>query len=193
MLFLLTPAQGHLLKWADTEDGCNRDATPVENPNEGEYKEEMNLEKRTSRGEYIERYWQPAVMEMRWSGVPASVTLAQGILESESGNSDLARIANNHFGIICTQDHAAGDHCVWHLDHGHWRRFLRFNEAAASFRCHSLVLVKSPRYRALLKLEPGDIEGWCKGLQYRGYAESKNYATTLLSIIKANDLTRFDD
>lgn len=175
-LFFL-PSQGHLEKGSPAECKCNRDAAVATTHLVG-------------REAYIEMYAEMAVMEMRWSGIPASVTLAQGILESNSGTSMLAMVANNHFGIICKEDHAAGAHCVWKKDRGNWRRFLRHESVAESFRKHTLVLRK-PRYRELFKLT--DYRSWCYGLQRLGYSEDRKYASTLISIIETNDLTRYDN
>lgn len=176
-IFLL-PTQGQIENGSKAERGCNRDAA-------------LATTHLVGREAYIQMYAEMAVMEMRWSGIPASITLAQGILESDSGGSMLATVANNHFGILCKEDHAAGDHCVWEKDRGNWRRFLRHKSVAESFRQHTLVLRK-PRYRELFKSNL-NYQAWCYGLQRLGYAEDKKYASTLISIIETNDLTRYDN
>lgn len=140
--------------------------------------------------EYIERYAPMAVEQQRKHGVPASVTLAQGLLESGAGQSTLATEGNNHFGIKChttwqgktmLRDDDAPDEC-----------FRVYRDAAESFEDHSLFLAKGRRYASLFELEPTDYRGWANGLSAAGYATDPNYAPRLISIIEQYGLYTYD-
>jgi outer membrane protein OmpA-like peptidoglycan-associated protein len=150
-----------------------------------------------ARSEYIQKYKQTAIDEMERTGVLASVTMAQGILESYSGQSNLAINANNHFGVKC----GGG----WHgqtisiLSDDHDRNgnsinscYRKYPSAAQSFRDHSDVLCEPVRYGFLFQLETSDYRSWCNGIQNAGYATAKNYAQTLISIIQTHQLYEFD-
>jgi LysM repeat protein len=145
--------------------------------------------KRITRSEYIETYKNEAIKEMYRGGVPASITLAQGILESGDGNSPLARYANNHFGIKChsswtgetfIQDDDAKDEC-----------FRKYKTALESFADHSEFLNRK-RYASLFDLKITDYKGWAKGLKAAGYATNPKYPQLLIRIIEENDLAKFD-
>lgn len=145
--------------------------------------------KRITRSEYIDTYKGEAIKEMHNSGVPASITLAQGILESGDGNSALARYANNHFGIKChsswtgetfIQDDDAKDEC-----------FRKYKTALESFSDHSDFLNRK-RYAALFELKITDYKGWAKGLKAAGYATNPKYPQLLIRIIEENDLAKYD-
>ena len=138
---------------------------------------------------YIERFKDIAVREMNSNGIPASITLAQGILESGNGNSSLAREANNHFGIKCTsewkgktilKDDDQKDDC-----------FRVYTSAEESFRDHSEFL-KRKRYAALFELNKNDYQGWALGLKEAGYATNPRYAELLISLIERYNLNSFD-
>jgi len=122
-------------------------------------------------------------------GIPASITLAQGILESGNGNSELARSSNNHFGIKC--------HGTWsgrktyHDDDAAGECFRAYDDPADSYADHSAFL-KKPRYARLFDLEVTDYKGWAHGLKSAGYATHPSYAQMLIDIIERNDLTTFD-
>ena len=140
--------------------------------------------------EYIETYKDIAMKEMKDHGIPASITLAQGIIESGAGNSALAREAKNHFGIKChkgwtgktyTMDDDAKDEC-----------FRKYKKAEDSYRDHSEFLTSRPRYADLFKLDIMDYEGWAKGLKAAGYATNPNYATALINRINMNKLYLYD-
>jgi len=140
--------------------------------------------------EYIETYKDIAMKEMKEHKIPASITLAQGIIESGAGNSALAREAKNHFGIKChkgwtgrtyTMDDDAKDEC-----------FRKYKKAEDSYRDHSEFLTSRPRYADLFKLDIMDYEGWAKGLKAAGYATSPTYATALINRIKLNKLYLYD-
>ena len=140
--------------------------------------------------EYIETYKDIAMKEMKDHKIPASITLAQGIIESGAGNSALAREAKNHFGIKChkewkgktyTMDDDEKDEC-----------FRKYKKAEESYRDHSEFLTSRSRYAGLFKLDIMDYEGWAKGLKAAGYATSPTYATALINRINMNKLYLYD-
>lgn len=140
--------------------------------------------------EYIERYSEIAVSEMARTGVPASITLAQGILESDCGRSDLAVNANNHFGIKCHNDWNGLTYR--HDDETAQECFRAYASAEESFMAHSDFLKDRSRYAALFKLDPTDYKGWANGLSYCGYATDPMYPEKLIRIIEENSLFEFD-
>lgn len=142
------------------------------------------------REEYIEKYSGVAVSEMERTGVPASITLAQGLLESAAGNSTLARKANNHFGIKCHNDWTG--ECFHQDDDEKNECFRSYPAAEQSFRDHSDFLRFRDRYSSLFDLDPGDYKGWAYGLKKAGYATDPKYAEKLISIIEEYELSRFD-
>lgn len=140
--------------------------------------------------EYIQTYKDIAMREMKTHKIPASITLAQGLLESGAGNSALAREAKNHFGIKChkgwkgetyTMDDDAKDEC-----------FRKYDNVEDSFRDHSEFLCTHSRYAALFDLEITDYRGWAKGLKAAGYATNPKYAQLLIDRIDLYDLTKYD-
>ncbi len=140
--------------------------------------------------EYIQTYKDIAMREMREHKIPASITLAQGILESGAGNSALAREAKNHFGIKC---HKGWDGKTYHMDDDEKDEcFRRYNSAEESFRDHSEFLCTRGRYSALFDLEITDYRGWAKGLKAAGYATNPKYAQLLIDRIELYDLTKYD-
>ena len=143
-----------------------------------------------ARKAYIDKYSALAITEMERTGVPASITLAQGLLESGAGRSTLATKAHNHFGIKC---HKAwrGDK-VYHDDDAPQECFRSYNKDEDSFRDHSDFLRYYDRYKFLFDLELTDYKGWCYGLKQAGYATDPAYATKLIALIEEYDLTRFD-
>lgn len=140
--------------------------------------------------DYINLYKYDAVEDMLRTGVPASITLAQGVLESESGNSDLARIANNHFGIKCHKEWS-GD--TFHKDDDEKHEcFRKYNTVLESFDDHSNFLKTRPRYTTLFTLEITDYKGWAKGLKKAGYATNPHYAHKLIDLIERYNLNELD-
>ncbi len=138
---------------------------------------------------YIEQYKDIAISEMKRSGVPASITLAQGILETENGNSELVKKSNNHFGIKC-KNNWEGDR-VSHDDDANGECFRSYNKAEDSFRDHSDFLRNSKRYSSLFSLDAGDYEGWAKGLKNAGYATNPHYPVLLIKYIEQYDLQQY--
>lgn len=143
-----------------------------------------------SPDEYIEKYKYFAVREMLQSGIPASITLGQGILESEAGNSELSLGSNNHFGIKCHLDWN-GDTFI-HDDDRKNECFRKYESVEASYIDHSQFLLSRNWYKPLFELKPTDYRAWAKGLKKAGYATDKQYAEKLIKIIEENDLSCFD-
>ena len=144
----------------------------------------------SDRKAYIDKWSQVAVAEMYRSGVPASITLAQGMLESGNGKSELAVKGNNHFGIKC---HDWKGETIHFDDDRKNECFRKYPHAEASFRDHSDFLRYRDRYKFLFDLEPGDYKGWAFGLKKAGYATDPKYPQKLISLIEEYNLTRFDN
>lgn len=145
----------------------------------------------TVRQQYVATYAQIAVDEMNRSGIPASITLAQGILESGDGQSDLACKSKNHFGIKCHKDWT-GER-VYHDDDEKDECFRKYKNVRFSFEDHTDFLVRGSRYDFLFDLDLSDYKGWAKGLKKAGYATSPSYADRLIKIIEAAELYAYDD
>ena len=147
-------------------------------------------QQRTTAAEYVQKYKDDAIRDMIKTGVPASITLAQGILESDAGNSDLAREANNHFGIKChkewtgeffIKDDDTKDEC-----------FRKYKTALESFDDHGMFLRTRPRYAFLFDLEINDYKGWAHGLKKAGYATDPTYPDKLINTIEKHNLHVYD-
>lgn len=143
-----------------------------------------------SREEYISMYSHIAVSNMKQYGVPASITLAQAMLESDNGNSTLAVKANNHFGIKCHKDWTGAT--IYHDDDRKGECFRKYKNPEQSFNDHSLFLRGGKRYAFLFDLTPTDYKAWAHGLKKAGYATNPKYAELLIKIIEDNELYRFD-
>ena len=140
--------------------------------------------------DYIKEYKSLAISEMYRYKIPASITLAQAILESGSGYSQLAINSNNHFGIKC-HVHWKGQ-SVFHDDDEKGECFRKYDTVSESFRDHSIFLAERDRYAFLFKLRKTDYKGWAKGLQKAGYATSKTYAKKLIALINEYNLHQYD-
>jgi len=145
---------------------------------------------RLTRKEYIETYKEEAIREMLRAGIPASITLAQGILESADGNSPLARYAKNHFGIKCHRGWS-GERFIMDDDEKN-ECFRKYYSVYDSYRDHSEFLTGRSRYADLFKLKITDYKGWAKGLKKAGYATNPKYANILIRIIEDNELYKYD-
>ena len=143
----------------------------------------------TSTSHYIEVYKNIAMKEMQDYGIPASITLAQGILESGSGKGRLAVQANNHFGIKC---HGWKGGKIYHDDDKNQECFRKYRSAETSFKDHSEFLTGRSRYANLFKLRKSDYKGWAKGLRKAGYATDKRYPQKLISLIETYNLDDYD-
>ncbi len=139
---------------------------------------------------YIHKYKTIAQYEMRESGIPASITLAQGILESGAGRGELTQRANNHFGIKC---HNWNGEKVYHDDDRKGECFRKYAHPSESFKDHSDFLTSRSRYSSLFELNEKDYKGWAKGLRKAGYATDPKYPSKLISLIERYDLHNYDD
>ncbi len=138
---------------------------------------------------YISQYAGYAVSEMIRTGVPASITLAQGIHETGGGQSDLASMANNHFGIKCKGEWTG--ETMFHDDDAKGECFRKYSSAEDSYKDHSDFLRTRTPYAFLFKLDPTDFEGWAKGLKKAGYATNPVYSQKLIKIIVENNLQQY--
>jgi flagellum-specific peptidoglycan hydrolase FlgJ len=139
---------------------------------------------------YIANYSAIAMEEMRQFKIPASITLAQGILESGSARGRLAKEANNHFGIKCHD--WTGDK-IYHDDDRTQECFRKYAQAEASFKDHSEFLTGRRRYEALFKLDEDDYRAWAKGLRAAGYATDRKYPEKLIGLIERFQLYKYDE
>ena len=138
---------------------------------------------------YINQYRDLAIEQMLKFKIPASITLAQGLLESGAGYSELATKGNNHFGIKC---HGWTGRKTYHDDDEAQECFRAYNNVYESYEDHSLLLSRQPRYRSLFSLDGDDYKGWAHGLKKCGYAPSPTYAQKLIGIIELYKLQQYD-
>ncbi len=140
--------------------------------------------------DYIETFSEIAQLEMKAYGIPASITLAQGLLESGIGKGELAQKTNNHFGIKC--------HTGWQGDYDHHdddekgECFRKYNHPMYSYRDHSIFLTGRSRYAFLFDLPNDDYKQWAKGLRQAGYATDRHYPQKLIALIERHDLHKYD-
>ncbi|MCH5306970.1 MAG: glucosaminidase domain-containing protein [Prevotella sp.] len=139
--------------------------------------------------DYFDTYVDIAIEQMQKYGIPASITLAQGVLESGAGKSELARKGNNHFGIKCN---GWTGRKTYHDDDARQECFRAYKNVYHSYVDHSVFLKNSPRYARLFQLKKTDYKGWARGLKACGYATSPTYAERLISIIELYQLYRYD-
>ncbi len=140
---------------------------------------------------YIKKYAPAATKNMRFYKIPASITLAQGILESGYGKGTLAKKANNHFGIKCHKGWRGKS--ISHDDDAKGECFRSYKNPLISYKDHSLFLVERGRYSSLFKLNRKDYKSWAIGLKAAGYATDPKYAEKLISLIERFKLNRFDE
>lgn len=148
-------------------------------------------QERYSTNDYIKKYSDLAVKEMKRTGIPASITMAQGILESGNGNSTLARKSNNHFGIKCHNEWKGKK--VYHDDDEKGECFRKYPKVYDSYIDHSKFLTGKQRYASLFKLKTTDYKGWAHGLKKAGYATDPKYGHRLIKIIEDYNLHELDD
>ncbi len=139
---------------------------------------------------YIQKYKHIAIKEMKRTGIPASITLAQAIVESASGESNLAKNANNHFGIKCKTEWTGEK--IYQDDDTKSECFRVYPDAESSFIDHSNFLKYRPYYAALFELDPVDDSAWAYGLKKAGYATEKDYPTSLLNVIELYELSQYN-
>ena len=142
---------------------------------------------------YADQYAEAAMEQMKRYGIPASVTLAQGMLESSNGESELSRLGNNHFGIKATASWLknGGEYLVYTDDKPN-EKFCKYGSVADSYEHHSRFLANNQRYAQCFKLSPDDYKGWTKGIAKAGYASGMGYAAHLQDIIERNGLQKYD-
>ncbi len=150
----------------------------------------VSAQTRQTREEYVARYKDIAIRHMERYGIPASITMAQGILESDSGNSTLALSSNNHFGIKCKSDWTGMT--VSHDDDAKGECFRAYPSVEESYEDHAIFLDSSPRYDSLFSYSSSDYESWARGLKAAGYATAPHYATLLVKIIEDERLYLLD-
>jgi len=139
--------------------------------------------------QYVAQYKDIAIREMKRMGIPAAISLAQGILETENGNSELVKKSNNHFGIKCKSTWTAGS--ISHDDDAPGECFRVYKDAMESYRDHSNFLRGNDRYAFLFKLDPRDYKAWAYGLRKAGYATNPNYPAILIKNIEDNNLEQY--
>jgi len=140
--------------------------------------------------DYIETYKELAISEMEKFHIPASITLAQGLLESGAGRSKLAKYFNNHFGIKCGRSWTGAK--TYHNDDRPNECFREYDHANQSYEDHSLFLTRNPRYAPLFRLDITDYKGWAHGLRKAGYATNPRYGDLLVSLIEDYELYEYD-
>lgn len=143
----------------------------------------------SSRQEYIDQYAAYAMLQMERYGIPASVTLAQGIIESGNGNSQLALTANNHFGVKGAYN---GNYVLANDDKPN-ERFKKYDDVAQSFEDHSKVLMNARYQKYVGNLSPLDYKGWVEGIKKGGYASDPKYVSTVVGVIEKNNLQKYDE
>ncbi|MEG1671624.1 MAG: glucosaminidase domain-containing protein [Mucinivorans sp.] len=149
-----------------------------------------SAQQKMSSAQYIDRYKSIAIDKMKNYGIPASITLAQGLLESGNGGSELAVKANNHFGIKCGKSWTGPR--IYHDDDKKDDCFRKYSSVEESYRDHSIFLKESSRYKSLFELERTDYKGWAEGLEKAGYATNPMYAELLIDLVNRNKLYQWD-
>ena len=167
----------------------NREVKTVKEPEKASRKIVAPATYKEKIHNYIYEYVGIAKNEMKEYGIPASITLAQGILESGAGYGELTRKANNHFGIKC---HDWAGKKVYHDDDRSQECFRKYDKASLSFRDHSLFLKNRNRYAKLFTYKQDDYKSWARGLRAAGYATDKKYPDKLISIIERYNLDVYD-
>jgi flagellum-specific peptidoglycan hydrolase FlgJ len=163
--------------------------------NKGSEKKESSAAyaaKRKKQLQYVKRFHTVAQTEMEKYGIPASITLAQGLLESNVGESKLATHNNNHFGIKCFSKSCSKGHCSNFTDDSHKDFFRKYKSSWESYRAHSLLLKRSDRYQQLFRLRKNDYKSWAHGLKKAGYATDQRYAEKIINLIEDLKLYKYD-
>jgi len=166
---------------------------PIQNGNSSKVSSQSSkpLNTNETAKAYIAQYSGVAMSNMKTYGIPASIILAQGILESGSGKSELAVNANNHFGIKCHKDWR-GDK-MYKDDDAANDCFRKYNQASESYKDHAMLLTGQKRYSNLFRLSKGDYKGWAKGLRQAGYATDPKYPEKLINYIESYNLSQYDE
>ena len=167
----------------DSKPKTDSEVSLVATSNIKTYAEEIQI--------YVDNFKEIAQNNMKAHGIPASITLAQGILESGAGKGKLALSANNHFGIKCHKEW--NGESVKHDDDAAQECFRKYEHPSESYRDHSLFLTSRPRYSNLFKLDKGDYESWAKELKSAGYATDVKYPDKLIGLIERFELYKYDN
>lgn len=168
---------------SETKPKSDSEVSLVATSNVKTYAEEIQI--------YVDNFKEIAQNNMKVHGIPASITLAQGILESGAGKGKLAQSANNHFGIKCHTGWTGES--VKHDDDAAQECFRKYEHPSESYRDHSLFLTSRTRYSNLFKLDKGDYESWAKGLKAAGYATDVKYPDKLIGLIERFELYKYDN
>jgi flagellum-specific peptidoglycan hydrolase FlgJ len=193
LAFSCGPKKGIVTK-KKKEDNKTENVVINDNTTDSEVADNTNNTVKTTKPpssteNYISKYAPIAKAEMRKSRIPASITLAQGILESGSGRGRLAVEANNHFGIKC---HGWKGQKIYHDDDASQECFRKYRKAESSYEDHSEFLTGRKRYSKLFKLKSNDYKGWARGLKAAGYATDRKYPQKLISLIERYKLYNYD-
>ncbi|EDP72239.1 hemagglutinin [Flavobacteriales bacterium ALC-1] len=177
------------------KSSAKKEVVNKEKDEESTKKTSENVKTKTSKVRsaveiYIDLYSEIAMDNMRTHKIPASITLAQGILESGSGRGRLAKKANNHFGIKC---HGWKGAKIYHDDDRSQECFRKYRKAETSYEDHSEFLTGRKRYASLFRLKANDYKGWAKGLRTAGYATDRKYPQKLISLIERYKLYEYDE
>lgn len=174
----------------ETPTDRSRESRVVDTKGDDKRDVPVNMSYNTRVENYINQFSGIAQEEMKQYGIPASIKLAQGILESGAGAGELAVKSNNHFGIKCHQGWEGGR--VYHDDDERGECFRKYNDPKYSFRDHSLFLTSRGRYKDLFSLDKDDYVGWSVGLKRAGYATDPRYPQKLIGIIERYQLDKYD-
>ncbi|WP_418262200.1 glucosaminidase domain-containing protein [Flavobacterium faecale] len=174
--------------------GCNSSksttATSKQNGARRTNKSSQAVSRNQVVSSYVDQYKDVAMRNMKKYGIPASIILAQGILESGAGRSELSENANNHFGIKC-HNNWLGE-TIRHDDDQRQECFRKYRNSADSYEDHAAFLTSGSRYASLFNLRKDDYESWAKGLRAAGYATDPRYPNKLIAYIEAYDLAQYD-
>lgn len=189
-----TTAKKKVVSSSDTKQSKSPIESNQKNKNGDEIQLEATSNVRTYEEEiklYVANFNEIAKNNMKTHGIPASIILAQGILESGAGKGKLAQSANNHFGIKCHKGWT-GD-SVKHDDDAEQECFRKYAQASESYKDHSIFLTTRTRYANLFKLDKGDYQSWARGLKAAGYATDVKYPDKLIGLIERFELYKYDN
>lgn len=189
-----TTAKKKVVSTTDTKQSKSQIESNQKNNNGDEIQLQATSNVRTYEEEiklYVANFNEIAKNNMKTHGIPASIILAQGILESGAGKGKLAQSANNHFGIKCHKGWT-GD-SVKHDDDAEQECFRKYAQASESYKDHSIFLTTRTRYANLFKLDKGDYQSWARGLKAAGYATDVKYPDKLIGLIERFELYKFDN
>ena len=194
MMLTSCSSSKHSVQTTSKNKKSGKETTELYRQSDREYNDFLKHNKKKLNShtlEYIKTYKDVAIKKMVEYKIPASITLAQGILESGSGRSELTRKANNHFGIKCHNDWDGKR--VRYDDDRRRECFRKYKDPEGSFNDHSMFLTTRSRYEDLFRLAPDNYRAWAKGLKKAGYATDRKYPQKLIGIIEDYELYRYDE